>query len=327
MDNLTFFNTANNQTPIRCKSNEDFKYILLPICYSLVFIIGLLLNLTALYFILFRIRRWKPKTIYMTNLIVCDLMYLFTLPFQVYYYIVKNDWPFFEFFCKLLRFLFYTNLYGSILFLTCISVLRFVGICYPMRFMGWVSTPRACLVSVIIWTILLVFQAPVLYFSRTNAERCYDTTTQDLYVYFLIYSSAIMVLFFVVPFCLVLVCNGMMMRKLSQPSMAGSATSSLRAKKKSIRIIIVVLLVFILCFLPFHLTRTVHYFFRYFDLPCSVRQYSNVPYKMARLLVTANGCIDPILYFMSGEGFQQTIRRKDKQAEQGEEGKRLSTSL
>lgn len=328
MDVLISFNTSNNQTPFRCQLNEDFKYILLPVCYSLVFVTGLLLNLTALYFILFRIRDWKPKTIYMTNLMVCDLMYLLTLPFQIHYYIVKNNWPFSQSFCKLLRFLFYTNLYGSILFLTCISVLRFVGICYPMRSMRWLSSRHACLVSIIIWTILLVFQAPVLHFSRTDEARCYETTTEDLYTYFLIYSLFILVLLFVVPFCLVLVCNGMMMRKLLQPGMEGSASSlTQHAKKKSIRIITIVLLVFIICFLPFHITRTVHHFMRYFHLKCSLRQYSNILYKVSRLLATANSCIDPILYFMSGQGFQLSIKKKAKQVEQDEQTKRLSSSL
>lgn len=110
-------NNKTNQTNFSanyCQFNDDFKYILLPVSYTLVFVIGLALNATALYVIVFRTKRWKPSTIYMFNLTVCDTLYIFTLPFLIYYYADKNDWPFSEPFCKLIRFLFYANLYGTV---------------------------------------------------------------------------------------------------------------------------------------------------------------------------------------------------------------------
>ncbi|MEQ2234313.1 hypothetical protein ILYODFUR_030629 [Ilyodon furcidens] len=96
-----------------CVFNEDFKFILLPVSYALVFVIGLAMNAMALYVIVFRTKRWKPFTIYMFNLTMCDTLYIFTLPFLIYYYADENDWPFSEPFCKLIRFLFYANLYGT----------------------------------------------------------------------------------------------------------------------------------------------------------------------------------------------------------------------
>ncbi|MCJ8733508.1 hypothetical protein PDJAM_G00224240, partial [Pangasius djambal] len=238
----------NSSSQYHCKFNEDFKYILLPVSYGVVFIVGLVLNVIALYSILFRIKHWSPNTIYMINLNVCDTLYILTLPFLIYYYADKNDWPFTEPFCKLIRFLFYTNLYGSILFLSCISIHRFLGVCHPVQSMHWVNTRRARYVSVLVWVIVLIFQAPVLYFSRTTNQVCHDTTSQDLFDYFMVYSSAISVILFVIPFALVLVCNGLMVRKLLEPTTIGGATSQ-RSKQKSVKMIVIVLLVFILCFL------------------------------------------------------------------------------
>lgn len=189
--NLT---TPSNASGYYCVFKEDFKYILLPVSYALVFVIGLALNATALYVIVFRTKRWKPSTIYMFNLTMCDTLYIFTLPFFIYYYADENDWPFSEPLCKIIRFLFYANLYGtvsewlmlqnfkvilmsssfivvfvgSILFLCCISLHRFVGICYPVRSLNWVSPRRAKLVSVAVWACVLFCQAPILYFSRTR---------------------------------------------------------------------------------------------------------------------------------------------------------------
>ncbi|XP_041669087.1 P2Y purinoceptor 2 [Cheilinus undulatus] len=320
----------NNYSAFYCKFNEDFKYILLPVSYALVFVIGLALNATALFVIVFRTKRWKPSTIYMFNLTMCDTLYIFTLPFLVYYYADENDWPFSEPLCKLIRFLFYANLYGSILFLCCISLHRFIGICYPVRSMNWVSARRARLVSVAVWAIVLFCQAPVLYFSRTRdqaTERiCYDTTSPELFDDFLVYSSIVSVLMFALPFMVVMVCYGLMVRKLLEPGWGSEGgpdgerggLSAQRSKQKSVKMIIIVLAAFMLCFLPFHLTRSLYYSFRYLrqinpaQISCTLLEASSVAYKVTRPLASANSCLDPILYFLAGQDARSNLTKKTK---------------
>ncbi|XP_030621092.1 P2Y purinoceptor 2 [Chanos chanos] len=325
---------TNESSPYRCVFNEDFKYILLPVSYSLVFVVGLALNSVALYIILFRIKRWKPNTIYMLNLTVCDTLYILTLPFLIYYYADENDWPFGEFLCKLIRFLFYANLYGSILFLSCISLHRFLGVCHPVRSLSWVSVRRARLVSVGVWAMVLLCQAPVLYFSRTWAagqERsiCYDTTSDELFDDFLVYSTAVSVLLFVVPFTVVMLCNGLMVRKLLEPGGVANGSTSQRSKQKSAKMIIIVLATFMLCFLPFHLTRSLYYSFRYLDnsISCAILEGANMAYKVTRPLASANSCLDPVLYFLAGQGFRGNLTKKLKTNKLTEAGTSLTTPL
>uniref|UniRef100_A0A3Q3G0R1 P2Y purinoceptor 2 n=1 Tax=Labrus bergylta TaxID=56723 RepID=A0A3Q3G0R1_9LABR len=304
----------SNYSAFYCKFNEDFKYILLPVSYALVFVIGLALNATALFVIVFRTKRWKPSTIYMFNLTMCDTLYIFTLPFLVYYYADENDWPFTEPLCKLIRFLFYANLYGSILFLCCISLHRFIGICYPVRSMSWVSARRARLVSVAVWAIVFCCQA-----ARDTGRVCYDTTSPELFDDFLVYSSIISVLMFALPFMVVMVCNGLMVRKLLEPGWGSDGgpdserggLSANRSKQKSVKMIIIVLGTFMLCFLPFHLTRTQsstgddkHF--------CTLLEASSVAYKVTRPLASANSCLDPILYFLAGQDARSTLTKKTK---------------
>ncbi|KAI1893914.1 hypothetical protein AGOR_G00128560 [Albula goreensis] len=302
-------NKGNETSPYRCNFHEDFKYILLPD------------------------KRWKSSTIYMFNLTVCDTLYILTLPFLIYYYADENDWPFSEPFCKLIRFLFYANLYGSILFLSCISLHRFLGVCYPMRSLQWASARRARLVSAGVWVAVLGFQAPILYFSRTHdfgeEKTCYDTTSEELFDDFLVYSSVISVLLFCVPFMVVMVCYGLMVRKLLEPS-AGGATS-LRSKQKSVKMIVIVLAAFMLCFLPFHLTRSLYYSFRYLDeqISCELLEASSMAYKVTRPLASANSCLDPVLYFLAGQGVRSnlTVARKSKQTRKSSAVKLSTTEL
>ncbi|XP_029964604.1 P2Y purinoceptor 2 [Salarias fasciatus] len=317
--------SQTNFSAFYCEFSEEFKYILLPVSYALVFVIGLALNATALYVMVFRTKRWNPATIYMFNLTMCDTLYVLTLPFLIYYYADENDWPFSEPFCKAIRFLFYANLYGSILFLCCISLLRFIGICYPVRSLGWVSARQAKLISVAVWACVLLCQAPVLYFSRirdTESERlCYDTTSPELFDDFLVYSSVVSVIMFALPFMVVMVCYGLMVRKLLEPGAGGGERGgriASRSKQKSVKMIIIVLAAFMLCFLPFHLTRSLYYSFRYLrqvnpaQVSCSLVEGSSVAYKITRPLASANSCVDPILYFLAGQDVRSNLARKNR---------------
>ncbi|KAG8137094.1 hypothetical protein E2320_005633 [Naja naja] len=75
------------------------------------------------------------------------------------------------------------------------------------------------------------------------------------------------------------------------------------SKKKSVKMIIIVMLVFIICFLPFHITRTLYYSFRSWDLSCPTLDAINLAYKLCRPLASTNSCLDPILYFLAGQKF------------------------
>ncbi|XP_018408758.1 PREDICTED: P2Y purinoceptor 2 [Nanorana parkeri] len=301
--------TENENSTYRCTFDEDFKYLLLPVSYGIVFCVGFVLNILALYIFLFRIKPWNASTTYMFNLAISDMMYVISLPLLIYYYSQGDDWPFGVAMCKIVRFLFYTNLYCSILFLLCISIHRFIGICFPMKSLVWLKVRNARIICVVVWLFIVAFQCPILYFVTTskNGEHtiCHDTSRPDLFDTFVIYSSVSLALLFCVPFVTILICYALMTRTLMQPSASSSDTSN--SKKKSIKMIIIVLLVFIICFLPFHVNRTLYYYFRKLDLDCSVLDAINIAYKVTRPLASVNSCLDPILYFLAGQSVRRNI--------------------
>lgn len=101
-----------------------------------------------------------------------------------------------------------------------------------------------------------------------SGRVCYDTTSPELFDDFLVYSSVVSVLMFAVPFMVVMVCYGLMVRKLLEPGWGSEGgerggLAANRTKQKSVKMIIIVLATFMLCFLPFHLTRSLYYSFRY----------------------------------------------------------------
>lgn len=294
-----------------CHFNEEFKYILLPVSYSLVFVVGLVLNATALWIFL-KMRPWKPSTIYMFHLALSDFLYVLSLPTLIYYYANRSHWPFGVAACKIIRFLFYANLYCSILFLTCISVHRYLGICHPIKSLTLVNSRYAYIACSLVWAVVIVCLVPNLIFvttsQRGNNTICHDTTSQEAFEEYVDYSSVVMVLLFGVPFIVIVVCYCLMAWALCRPRRGLSTNQQGAASsQKSIKLIIVVLVVFAVCFVPFHITRTLYYTSRVLDLNCEFLNIINFTYKITRPLASVNSCIDPILYFLAGDHYRSRM--------------------
>lgn len=294
-----------------CRFNEEFKYILLPVSYSLVFVVGFVLNAAALWLFL-KMRPWNPSTVFMFHLALSDFLYVLSLPTLIYYYANRSDWPFGVAMCKIVRFLFYANLYCSILFLTCISVHRYFGICHPIKALTLLKSRHAHLVCGMVWCVVTICLIPNLVFvttsRRDNDTICHDTTHQGAFNEYVDYSSVVMVLLFGIPFMVIMVCYCLMARALCRPKrgLSGSRQSGV-SHKKSIKLIIVVLVVFAVSFVPFHITRTVYYTSRVLDLDCRSLNIVNFTYKITRPLASVNSCIDPILYFLAGDHYRSKL--------------------
>ncbi|KAF7228503.1 P2Y purinoceptor 4 [Nothobranchius furzeri] len=310
--------SALNQTEVftsvfnsSCRFNEEFKYILLPVSYSLVFVLGFVLNAMALW-VFFKMRPWNPSMVFMFHLALSDFLYVLSLPTLIYYYANRNHWPFGVAACKTVRFLFYANLYCSILFLTCISVHRYIGICHPIKARNLVKSRHAHLVCGLMWAVVTVCLIPNIVFvttsRRDNDTLCHDTTSQGAFEQYVDYSSVVMVLLFCIPFMIILVCYCQMARALCRPRQGLSASpQGNNSRQKSIKLIIVVLVVFAVSFVPFHITRTLYYTSRVLNLHCEFLNVVNFTYKITRPLASVNSCIDPILYFLAGDHYRSKL--------------------
>ncbi|XP_028815875.1 P2Y purinoceptor 4 [Denticeps clupeoides] len=314
-----------------CRFNEEFKYILLPVSYSLVFVLGLALNSLALWMFLSKMRPWNTSTVYMFHLALSDMLYVLSLPTLIYYYANRSHWPFGEALCKGVRFLFYANLYCSILFLTCISVHRYLGICHPIRTLTLVKPRHAHLVCFSIWLAVTICLVPNVIFvtttQRDNDTLCHDTTSPEQFNQYVHYCSAVMVLLFGVPFLVIMVCYYLMARTLCQPRKGVSPRQQGKTSRtKSIKLIVIVLVVFAICFVPFHITRTLYYTYRVLEADCGVLNLVNFAYKITRPLASVNSCLDPILYFLAGDHYRTKLlhaltRRNDGARSPGPSGK------
>lgn len=125
---------GGNKSDDNCTDVDNLmKHYYLPVMYSVIFVVGLLGNVTAIAIYLAKLRPWKSSSIIMFNLALTDLLYVLSLPFMVYYYNNGESWNLGDFMCRFLRFGSQFNLYGRILFLTCLAVFRYVVAAHPVR--------------------------------------------------------------------------------------------------------------------------------------------------------------------------------------------------
>ncbi|KAM9033023.1 P2Y purinoceptor 2-like [Sarcophilus harrisii] len=285
----------------RCHVAEDYKRVYLPVTYSLVLALGLPLNGAVLWLAWCRTRRWSCSTIYLANLMVADLLYLATLPFLIVNYSLGDRWPFGAALCRLVRFLFYTNLYGSVLLLTCISVHRFLGVCYPVRSLALRTRRLARRGAGAAWALVVAQALPTLAFSETGARAgrtvCYDLSRPDNFGRFFAYGALLTFSGFVLPFLVILVCSWLMVRSLLRPAEARAGAG---ARAKSVRTLLAVCGLFALCFGPFHVTRSVYLVFRLRDTSCALLTGLSAAYKLWRPLVGLSSCLNPVLFFLCG---------------------------
>lgn len=160
-----------------CGIDDSFKYNLYSVVYSVVFVLGLVTNCAALFVFCFRMKMRNETTMFMTNLALSDLVFVFTLPFKVFYN-VNRHWPFGDGLCKVSGTAFITNIYGSMLFLTCISVDRFLAIVYPFRSRSIRTRRNAALVCAAVWLTIVGGGISVTFFSTINstnrATTCFE---------------------------------------------------------------------------------------------------------------------------------------------------------
>lgn len=304
----------HNQTRGCSLTKTGFQFYYLPTVYIMVFVTGLVGNSLAIWMFVCHMRPWSSISVYMFNLALADFCYVLSLPFLIFYYFNKTDWIFGDVLCRLQRFIFHVNLYGSILFLTCISVHRYTGVVHPLKSLGRLKKKNAVITSALVWAVVILSISPILYYSRTglkrNATTCYDTTTEDELPGYFIYSMTLTVFGFCVPFIIIFCCYGMIVKALARNDMNNAPL-----RQKSIHLVIIVLAVFAVSYLPFHVMKNLNMRARLYFQSAEMCAFNNrvyATYQVTRGLASLNSCVDPVLYFLAGDTFRRKLSRATK---------------
>ncbi|NXN30307.1 SUCR1 protein, partial [Nycticryphes semicollaris] len=291
--------------------NKVLEKYYLSTMYSFVFIFGFIGNAIAGFGYIFCLKNWKSGNIYLFNLSLSDLLFLCTLPILVNSY-SRGQWAKESILCHSNRFLLHANLYSSILFLTVISIDRYMLIKYPFREHFLQKKKAALIISVAIWIGVILELLPLMYFlepiTPANNYKCLDYASSGDAVKNLIYSMFLTVFGFLIP--LVTMCCFYVKMVL----FLKNRTENL-ALEKPLTLVILTVVIFSLLFTPYHIMRNVRLASRIPALNVSVctQGIINTIYIITRPIAFLNSAINPLFYFLMGDHFREMMMAKLRQ--------------
>ncbi|KFW94449.1 Cysteinyl leukotriene receptor 2, partial [Phalacrocorax carbo] len=306
LDNLT--NSSFNCTI------DSFKQVIYPTMYLLIFFLGAVGNGLSIYVFFQPSQRKTSVNIYMQNLAVSDLMFVSTLPFRATYFLLGSHWIFGDVACRIMTYTLYVNMYCSIYFLTMLSVVRFIAIVYPFKHWKITNMKYAKITCAVIWVFVLAASSPLLtkgiagYISPAKCLDLHPSNTHRL----LMMNIFVIIVGFILPFCTIIVCYVFAIKALLKSRTPQGKKAV--CHKKALSTIIITLILFLLCFLPYHILRTVHLMYgscsqghiTYCELQGNLSVHKALVVTLC--LAAMNSCLDPILYYFAAENFKARIR-------------------
>ncbi|NWW90674.1 SUCR1 protein, partial [Rhynochetos jubatus] len=306
---------AVNETADCLLMKHDLEKYYLSTMYSLEFILGFTGNTIVVFGYIFCLKNWKSGNIYLFNLSLSDLLFLCTLPILVNSY-SRGQWAKESILCHSNRFLLHANLYSSILFLTVISIDRYMIIKYPFREHFLQKRKTAFIVSVAIWICVILKLLPLMYFlepvTPANNYKCLDYASSGDPVKNLIYSMFLTVFGFLVP--LVIMCCFYVKIVLFLKNRSEQCTSVLTLEKP-LTLVVLTVVVFSLLFTPYHIMRNVRLASRIPALNVSLctQDVISTVYIVTRPIAFLNSTINPVFYFLMGDHFREMLMAKVRQ--------------
>ncbi|XP_030018250.1 cysteinyl leukotriene receptor 1-like [Sphaeramia orbicularis] len=310
--------SINTSDLLKCFHDDDaFKYRAYTFTYMLVFPVAFICNIGALVVFFLqssRGRRNSASCIVMMNLALSDGSFSLTLPLRLAYYFKDGVWDFPDWLCRLCVYGFYVNLYTSILFLTLLSVLRWMAVAQPLRHRSLATPTRTILVCVGLWLFVGMSSAPFLsqgVTTRDGSPRCFEPSSPSSWKHVLILNYVALVLGFLLPFLILIVCYSRIIQLLTAP--AGLQCSSAnktrhRNRRRSVHLVTMVTATFLVSFLPYHVIRSLHLHAVCGRWGCVVTVALQRAVVVTLCLAACNSVVNPLLYYYSTRSFRDNMR-------------------
>ncbi|XP_061876246.1 C5a anaphylatoxin chemotactic receptor 1 isoform X3 [Colius striatus] len=274
--------------------------------YTLIFLLGVLGNGAVIWVSGFELRR-TVNGVWFLNLSIADLLCCLALPFLALPLARDHHWPLGGFACKLLPSLTILNMFASVLLLTAVSADRCALVTRPVWCQNHRTLGLARGVCVASWLVAGLLTLPSFIFRTTWTDDFSDKVTCVLdyravgrhqRLTELVTAVTRFVCGFLVPFVVITACYSLLLARVHSKGFARS--------RKAIKLILVVISSFFVCWLPYHVVGLIL---------ASTSPQSSL-FKGARAadpvvagVAYVNSCINPIIYVIMGQDFRDKCQR------------------
>lgn len=235
------------------------------IVYTFTFLLGLPANLLVLFVYIRKARKHgaTPNVVYALNLCLANLALVTWLPVKAVETLLQ-DWKLPAPVCPVYNFFLFSSLYGSCLFITAVSVGRYLSIAFPIVYKRYRRARISCFISTALWGLVLlhmgfglVAEGGANFISfKDDALTCYDHfNASQLRVLLPLRLEMATVLFLlplmVTSFC-TLHCVTLVWRSHLRPM----------GKRRVLAVALSTLAVFVVCYAPYNASHVVGFVLR-----------------------------------------------------------------
>ncbi|XP_062244614.1 somatostatin receptor type 5 [Platichthys flesus] len=302
-DGTLLFNSSDNGT--KPESLPGLAGIFIPLIYGIVCIVGLVGNTLVIHVIVNYTKNESVTNIYILNLAIADELFMLGLPFLA----VQNallSWPFGSLMCRVVMTVDAINQFTSIFCLTVMSVDRYLAVVHPIRSSWWRRPHVAKAISATVWAGSFVVVLPVVVFADVlkddgNCSIVWPEPAEVWKTSFIVYTCTVG---FSCPLLVICLCYLLIVIKVRSVGkrVQASSSRSRKSERKITRMVVIVVAVFVLCWLPFYALNIVNLLV---VLPGDFRGL----YFFVVVLSYANSCANPILYGFLSDNFKRGFRK------------------
>ena len=291
------------------------RSIFMVLAYGTLIIISLFGNAIVCYVILRNRRMYTVTNFFIANMALSDL---FVTCFNVPFNIVRNlchEWPFGDFLCHLVNFSLMTSVYVSTFTLTAIALDRQHVLLYPLR--PRMSKGMGIVVLIIIWIVSLVLSLPYGIYTEVKevnliierVRRCRSVFPEPSDTFEKVLTICTTLLQYVIPLIVIAIAYGRIVRKLWLRTYLGAVTrtqqvSQAKAKRKSIKLLITVVIIFALCWMPLNL----YHILTDFHPNPTVFRYDSTTFFVLHWIAISSTCYNPFVYCWMNETFRNEVK-------------------
>ncbi|KAJ7324773.1 hypothetical protein JRQ81_017793 [Phrynocephalus forsythii] len=310
------FNSSNNLSTASgnsCTYSKEIKKHTLPMAYGLIFIGGILLNGVAAWVFL-HIPSKTSFIVYLKNIVTADLLMSLTFPFKIFADAEIGPWQLNVVVCRFSAVIFYLNMYISITLFGLIGFDRCCKVVKPQFISSTQTVQCSKIICLVTWALQMLISLPNTVLTdktptKETSMKCVDLKSELGLQWHKASNYACLAIFWMV-FLLLIIFYTSIARKIYFSHQRFKNTSKL-AKKKTNRNIFTIMLVFFICFVPYHAVRipyTVSQISSHFT--CEVQETLFYVKEFALLFSAANVCLDPIIYVFLCQPFKERLYQK-----------------
>ncbi|XP_062998133.1 probable G-protein coupled receptor 34 [Elgaria multicarinata webbii] len=287
-----------------CEIQNGFLDETLPVMYSFISIIGFFSNALALWVFCFGTQKMNSITVYMKSLAISDLLLAFCLFFRAAYQ--NQSGP--HILCKLVGIVFYLTMYVSIFLLSLISLDRYLKIIRPLQQFRIHSVPHSTAASCGVWLFCTSTMLPFFFDNGKGdscSHKCFHFKKRST-LGAALNMTAVATFFGLLGFFLY--SYGKISLKLRMVSLRKTQQRSKRMNSRAIMKTFVVLVIFLICFAPYHVVR-VPYILAQVGVISDLWniQALHMANELVLCISALNCCFDPVIFFFLSSSFKRTL--------------------